>query len=128
MAVKKNCIGGVIVGKLGTPQRAKEYVEKMKKCPRLLFSMVEGNTLCLVCVVSEKDRSWLKVPEREPRRVGFRKAEVYVGKYLPSSFSVVPRRPRGGSPMAPCGADCRKCDLGTEYQCRGCPATTYYHE
>jgi len=128
MALIKNRIGGVILGEMESSKRAKEYAERMKKCPRLLFSVVETNTLCSVAIVSKKDRWWLKYPEENPNRAGFRMAKVYLGPSLPIPFNIPLRRPGRRAAQAPCGADCQKCDLRTEYQCRGCPATSFYHE
>ena len=126
MAAIQNRVGGVILGELESSQRATEYAQKMKECPRLLFSAVKGRILCLVCVVSKKDLAWLKIPEKEPGRTGFRRAEVYVGENHPISFHVPSPRKSKRAAQAPCGADGRKCDLGAEYRCRGCPATGFY--
>ena len=128
IAKNKNSIGGVIMGELESSQRAKEYAKKMKNCPRLLFSVAEGNTLCSAYIVSIKDLWWLKYPQENPRRAGFLKAKVYLGQIPSVPFNSRPRRPRRRARLAPCGADCQTCDLQAEYQCRGCPATSFYHE
>ncbi|MGB7296098.1 MAG: hypothetical protein WBC70_10960, partial [Candidatus Aminicenantales bacterium] len=49
-ASRISCIDGVILGELESTKWAKEYAEKMKNCPHLLFSVVERNTLCLVYI------------------------------------------------------------------------------
>ncbi len=128
MAIKKGCIGGVILGELESPQRAEEYANRMKSCPHLLFSQAEGNTLCSVYIVSKRDQWWLEYPEKNPARAGFRKAKVYIGPSLHLPFSVPPRRPHGRAALAPCGADCRTCDLRNKYKCRGCPEVSDDHK
>jgi hypothetical protein len=40
-----NDICVLIVGELESPKQAREYAKKMKSCPHMLFSVVEGDTL-----------------------------------------------------------------------------------
>ncbi len=128
MPQKKNYIAGVVIGELRSAKQAKEYAEKTKNCPHLLFHTVKAKTLYSVCAVHKENHWWLKYPEKNPKRVGFKKAKVYLLKELfpPGILSL--KRSRRKARIAPCGADCSACDLRNVYKCPGCPATSHYHE
>jgi hypothetical protein len=57
-----------------SPQRPKEQAQKMKKCPRLLLSVVEGKTLCSVYLVTNEDRWKLEFSQANSKQARFRTA------------------------------------------------------
>ncbi|MGB7294602.1 MAG: hypothetical protein WBC70_03360, partial [Candidatus Aminicenantales bacterium] len=60
----------VILGELESTKWAKEYAEKMKNCPHLLFSVVERNTLCLVYIITTRKSSSGRQQRRKRSRSG----------------------------------------------------------
>jgi len=120
-------ICGIITSETTSPSEAKKHAEAMKDCPHLILIGTTSNFVHAVYVVPECKKWWLEFPAENPEKIGVEKASVHIVEELtyPVEFSKLPTKK---AEKAPCGADCRKCDLRERYDCNGCPATVHFKE
>jgi len=125
--VKRN-ICGIVIGEASSVEEAKRLAETIKNCPNLVASGTSANKFYSVYIVPEEKKWWLKYPETNPKATGLEKARVYIVQNLLYPEKSVFRMPEEKTDLAPCGADCKTCQLREEYNCSGCPATTNHQE
>ncbi len=121
-------IAAVLV-EVETFKRLKELLNIFNKCPRTFFvANVTGRHNLLVLMFAEDIdtlRSIVDICSIRTQK-GIRKSEVCVGDVIYPDFVPIVLPFTRESDVAPCGANCSKCDRYHTKKCLGCPATKNY--
>jgi hypothetical protein len=117
---------GVVLGQAETAAQAAEIAAKFGKCPYCASFSSTGRSAMGVFTLPQERRWWLTRLAEDPTvRLGLRRAEVLETKAIEASSAWTRGEVKPNLHPAPCGTDCRQCEVYGD-GCKGCPATLDY--
>ncbi len=121
-----NHILGIMRARFATPGQAQDNAMSMKDCPRLILSGTTKNVYYGVFALQDDMRGLFTYLEDNPTALGADAVELsFIDKPI-EEFQMPIHLEGSEEDISPCGSDCSKCSLKSEFNCPGCPATTYY--
>ncbi len=125
--MEKKYIVGILIGEAPSLEKAKSVAENGSRCPYSVTYVNSGRTIIGVSVIPLDHKWWLEWVEEHPEEtIGLTYVEVFFTRKVNASSPWSRGEVKPLTEISPCGSSCEKCPRYRK-ECKGCPATRYYH-